>query len=194
MPLATQQPLLADTSPFCRFAESGICEVLVDYLDDRLHLTTWVIAELEHRARLPAHASLRTLEEREPPWVQNPAVALTDAELKRADVLATGWSSLQQRRSGVQRDPRANLGEATTLVAAERNKWGVILDEGKARTYAVGRGLVVLSTQDLVVEMASAGILTEKRALLIYKRVYRDASPEQFDAAVQAARTEVAGT
>src|SRR5580693_6075233 len=112
MVLAARQPaVLADTSPFCRFAESGVCELLVEYLTDNLHLTSWVIAELEHRARQPAHAQLRALEGREPPWVATPPVGLTADELRRASALAQGWRSLQERRSGVERDERANLGE-----------------------------------------------------------------------------------
>jgi hypothetical protein len=185
---ARQAALLADTSPFCRFAESGICELLVDYLAERLYLTSWVIGELEHRARQPAHAQLRTLGDREPPWVQNPAVQLDQDELKRADVLAQGWRSLQERRSGAQRDERANLGETTTIVAAEKHGWAVLLDEGKARTYAQRRGLVVFSTQDLVVEMTAAGELKGRRALRVYERVYRHATQAAFEQAVQAAR------
>jgi hypothetical protein len=189
MDLAAQQAaLLADTSPFCRFAESGICELLVDYLADRLHLTSWVIGELEHRARQPAHAQLRALSQRDPPWVTNPAVQLAPEELRRADVLAQGWRSLQERRSGARRDERANLGETTTIVAARRNGWAVILDEGKARTYADRRGLTVYSTQDLVVEMAAAGVLKGRRALRVYERVYSHATQAAFEQAVAGAR------
>jgi hypothetical protein len=189
MALAIRQAaVLADTSPFCRFAESGVCELLVDYLAGRLHLTSWVIGELEHRARQPAHAQLRTLEGRVPPWVANPPVKLSADELKRASVLAAGWRSLQERRAGAPRDERANLGETSTIVAAEKHGWAVILDEGKARTYAQRRGLVVFGTQDLVVEMAATGALKERRALIAYRRVYRDANAAAFAQALQAAR------
>jgi hypothetical protein len=189
MDLAIRQAaVLADTSPFCRFAESGVCELLVDYLAGRLHLTSWVIGELEHRARQPAHAQLRALEGREPPWVANPPVKLGPEELKRASVLAEGWRSLQERRTGAPRDERANLGETSTIVAAERHGWAVILDEGKARTYAQRRGLVVFSTQDLVVEMAGAGVLAERRARIAYQRVYREATAAAFAQALKDAR------
>jgi hypothetical protein len=189
MDLAIRQAaVLADTSPFCRFAESGVCELLVDYLAGRLHLTSWVIGELEHRARQPAHAQLRALEGRKPPWVANPPVKLAEDELRRASALAEGWRSLQERRSGAQRDERANLGETSTIVAAEKHGWAVVLDEGKARTYAQRRGLTVFSTQDLVVEMAAAGELKEKRALLVYRRVYRDATDAAFEQALGIAR------
>lgn len=192
MVLAARRPaVLADTSPFCRFAESGVCELLVDYLAARLHLTSWVIGELEHRARQPAHAQLRALESREPPWVTTPPVTLGPDELKRASALAEGWRSLQERRSGVARHERANLGETTTIIAAQRNGWAVILDEGKARTYAQRSGLMVLSTQDLVVEMAAAGELAERRALRVYERVYSRAIPEGFTRALAAARAEL---
>lgn len=192
MDLAARQPaVLADTSPFCRFAESGVCELLVDYLASRLHLTSWVIAELEHRARQPTHAQLRALEGREPPWVPNPPVGLTADELRRASALAEGWRTLQERRSGVARDERANLGETTTIIAAQREGWAVILDEGKARTYAERSGLTVLSTQDLVVEMAAAGKLAERRALHVYERVYSGASAAAFKQAIADARAEL---
>ncbi len=188
---ARQAAVLADTSPFCRFAESGVCELLVDYLAGRLHLTSWVIAELEHRARQPAHAQLRALEGREPPWVSTPPVTLTADELKRASALAEGWRSLQERRSGVARDERANLGETTTIIAAQRNGWAVLLDEGRARTYAERSGLTVLSTQDLVVEMAAGGALTERRAQIVYTRVYNDATAAGFAQALTDARAEL---
>jgi hypothetical protein len=189
---ARQAAVLADTSPFCRFAEGGVCELLVDYLAERLHLTSWVIAELEHRARQPAHAQLRALEGREPPWVVTLPVQLGPEELKRASGLAEGWRSLQERRSGVARDERANLGETTTIVAAQREGWAVILDEGKARTYAQRTGLTVLSTQDLVVEMAAAGALAERRARIVYTRVYSRASTAAFAQALADARTDLA--
>ncbi len=185
---ARQAAVLADTSPFCRFAESGVCELLVDYLAGRLHLTSWVIGELEHRARQPAHAQLRALDDRVPPWVANPPVQLGPEELKRASVLAEGWRSLQERRSGVTPDERANLGETTTIIAAKRNGWAAILDEGKARTYAERSGLTVLSTQDLVVEMAAAGVLAERRALRVYERVYSGATEAAFTQALKATR------
>jgi hypothetical protein len=192
MDLAARQPaVLADTSPFCRFAESGICELLVGYLAGRLHLTSWVIGELEHRARQPAHAQLRALQNREPPWVPTPPVKLDPGELRRASVLAEGWRSLQERRSGVARDQRANLGETSTIVAAQRLGWAVILDEGKARTYAERSGLTVFSTQALVVEMAAAGELKERRALLVHRRVYRGSTDAAFAQALQAARQEL---
>ena len=109
-------------------------------------------------------------------------------DLKRASILAEGWRSLQERRAGHSRDERANLGETTTIVAAEKHGWAVILDEGKARTYAQRRGLTVFSTQDLVVEMAAAGELKDRRALLVYRRVYSDATAAAFEQALQAAR------
>ncbi|HVA19355.1 MAG TPA: hypothetical protein VMU55_04200 [Solirubrobacteraceae bacterium] len=185
---ARQAALLADTSPFCRFAECGICELLVDYLGDRLHLTTWVIAELEHRAKQAAHAQLRSLEARNPSWVTNPPVQLTEPELRRADALARGWSKLQARRSGSHRDDRANLGETTTILAAEKHDWAVILDEGRARAYAEKRGLTVLSTQDLVVEMTAVEQLKGRRAFHIYKRVYSNATETGFTRAVASAQ------
>jgi len=185
---ARQAALLADTSPFYRFAECGICELLADYLGDRLHLTSWVIGELEHRAKKAAHAQLRSLETREPPWVANPPVQLTEQELRRADALAQGWSKLQARRTGSKRDDRANLGETTTILAVVKHGWAVILDEGRARVYAEKRGLTVLSTQDLVVEMTAADQLKGKRAFHIYKRVYGGATETAFRRAVAAAR------
>jgi predicted nucleic acid-binding protein len=148
-----QQAVLADTSPFCRLAESGVCELLADYLAARLHLTSWVIAELEHRARQPRHAQLKALESR-----------------------------------GHARDERANLGEATTIIAARQHSWALLLDEGRARTYAEHKGLTVLSTQDLVVELAAAGRLGQRRAQQIYQRVYRSATAAAFTHALATTR------
>lgn len=67
----------------------------------------------------------------------------------------------------------------------------MLLDEGRARTYAERSGLTVLSTQDLVVEMAAAGKLAERRALRVYERVYSGASAAALAQALGDARAEL---
>lgn len=184
--IASQQSLiLADTSPFCRFAEQGVCGLLVDYLDTRLHLTTWVIAELDHRATQPEHKQLEELAGREPPWTVNAPVTLDDASVKRADFLAAGWRREQERKSGVERDPRANLGEATTVVAGlARPGACLLLDDGQPKKFAIAKGISVVTTEDIVVEMTASGDLKHRFGYLLYKRVY-NSSEAQFDAAIQ---------
>lgn len=60
-----------------------------------------------------------------------------------------------------------------------------------ARTYAQRSGLTVLSTQDLVVEMAGAGVLAERRALRVYERVYSSATEAAFKQALTDARAQL---
>lgn len=191
--LAVEQgSILADTSPFCRFAENGICEIFVDYLAERLHLTTWVIGELEHRATKPAHRQLQQLSRRDPPWTTNPPVRVEDAALSRADALAKGWLRQQEAASGTTRDERANLGEATTIVGALELGYAVLLDDGKPKKFAVRKGLTVLTTEDVVVELAVASVLARKRAFLIYQRVYGNKNRAAFDACVEAVEAALA--
>jgi hypothetical protein len=186
--LAAEQPvILADTSPFCRFAENGICEIFADYLGDRLRLTPWVVGELEHRAKHPAHRQLEMLARRDPPWTINAPVPLDDAAMRRASDLANGWRRGQQAKSGMARDQRANLGEATTIVAAQSHGYAVLLDDGTPKRFAVAKGLVVMTTEEIAVELAAAGVLRPQPAFLVYTRVYGGGRPA-FDTAVEAAR------
>lgn len=187
--LASQEAaILADTTPFCRFAESGISEVVVDYLHGRLYITPDVEGELDHRARQAEHADLTRIGEREPPYVATPRVTLTDLERQRAAALAEGWRKRQERTTGAVRDARANLGEAATIVAGQRLGYTLLLDEGGARKYAVAKGLTVITTQDIVTEICAAGLIGAKRAYLLYERVYSGATRAAFDAEVAAAR------
>jgi hypothetical protein len=189
---AEQGVILADTSPFCRFAENGVCEMLADYLGARLHLTVWVVAELEHRATQPAHRQLEALAKREPPWTANPPITLDDAALRRADALAKGWRRRQQEATGIERDQRANLGEATTIVGALSLGCAVLLDEGKPKKFATNKGLLVLTTEDIVAELAAARVLKQTAAFLIYQRVYGN-DRAAFDARVAQAADALEG-
>jgi predicted nucleic acid-binding protein len=182
-----QAAILADTSPFCRFAESGICEALADYLGPRLCLTSVVVGELEHRAKQATHRQLAELARREPPWTPMPIIGLEDAALQRADALAQGWRRQQERQSGQGRDARANLGEATTIVAAQERGYALILDEGKPKRFAVNKGLTVITTEDLAVELTAAKVVGPGRAFRIYERVYGNDRPA-FNSAVSAAQ------
>lgn len=181
--------LLADTSFFCRFAQSMIAEEPLKYLGSRLATTIDVVAELEDHVRSGRHSGLKSIELRKPPWFDGEPVALNDTERRRANALAEGWRRLAARKSGVERHERADLGEASTIVAAQARGCAVVLDEGKAKKHAQAKGLTVFTTQDVVVEMVVAEVLKPKPGFLVFRHVYSNSTQRDFDAAIEAAKS-----
>lgn len=192
MALVRDQPsVLADTSFFCRFAQSMLAAEPLRYLGSRLASTIEVIAELDHHVRSGAHPGLTSIQRRNPPWFDGDPVVLTDDELQTANALASGWRRLEARRTGVTRHERADLGEASTIVAAAARGSAVILDEGKAKKHAEARGLTVFTTQDVVVEMVVFGDLKPRPAFPVFQHVYAGSTQQQFDEAVKALKGAV---
>lgn len=189
--LREQSLILADTSFFCRFAQSMMAVEPMKYLGTRLATTVDVVAELEDHIRSGRHNGLKSIELREPPWYDGEPVALTDDERRRANALAEGWRRLAARKTGVERHERADLGEASTIVAAQTRDCAVILDEGKAKKYAKGKGLTVFTTQDVVVEMVATEMLKPKPGFLVFRHVYANSTQEDFDAAVEVVKATI---
>ena len=81
MTLIRERPfLLADTGPFCRFAEgsSNQLHALAAYLGGSIHIVHDVWIELHRRAKTPEHASLKQLEWIDPKFPQHESIPITD--------------------------------------------------------------------------------------------------------------------
>ncbi len=116
MTATRQRPfLLADTGPFCRFAEGKSQQILAlaDYLDGAVRVVQDVSIELSRRAKTPEHAALNQLQWIDPKFPQHQPIAITD---KR--VLAQIEDILQGRR---RRNPghfMEDRGEVATILVA----------------------------------------------------------------------------
>lgn len=192
MPLVRDQSLvLADTSFFCRFAQSMLASEPLKYLGSSLATTIEVVAELDRHVRSGEHPGLKGLGDRDPPWYDAEPVVLSDAELQTANALAEGWRRLAERRTGVALHHRADLGEASTIVAAQARGCAVILDEGKAKKHAQAKGLTVFTTQDVVIEMVAVDRLKPRPAFLVYQHVYAGSTLQDFESAVEVLRSRI---
>jgi hypothetical protein len=152
--------LLADTGPFCRFAEGQHDQLaaLAEYLDDRLWVTQDVAIELSRRAKTEQHRTLAILGW-EPKFPRHEPLTITDAKmLQQIEDIVTGRRKI---RPGHFMEDRGEV--ATVLVAKERG-WPVLLDERWGRTFAARKEVDVITTEDLCVEMVSAGKLTDNHA------------------------------
>ncbi len=179
-----QRPfLLADTGPFCRFAEGKSQQILAlaAYLDGAVHIVQDVSIELSRRAKTPAHAVLKQLQWIDPTFPQHQPIAITD---KR--VLAQIEDILGGRR---QRNPghfMEDRGEVATILVAKDRDWPVLMDDGWGRrSFAPAKGVEVITTEDLCVEMAAAKALTNDHAFEVFEKVY-NTSRAEFDKRVEA--------
>ncbi len=123
-----QRPfLLADTGPFCRFAEGKSQQILAlaDYLEEAVHIVQDVSIELSRRAKTPERAALNQLQWIDPKFPQHEPIAITD---KR--VLAQIEDILAGRR---RRNPGHFMedgGEVATILVAKDRGWPVLMDDG----------------------------------------------------------------
>jgi hypothetical protein len=177
MTLISQRPfLLADTGPFCRFAEgeSGQITALAEYLGEIAYITQDVSLELHRRAKTTEHASLKQLQWIDPKFPQHEPIPITDKQMlaQVEDILA----GRRRRNPGHFMEDRGEV--ATVLVAKDRG-WPVLMDDGWGRwSFAPAKGVEVITTEDLCVEMAGAGALSDDDAFEIFKKVYKTSKAE----------------
>ncbi len=103
-------------------------------------------------------------------------------------VLAQIEDILQGRR---RRNPghfMEDRGEVATILLAKDRGWSVLMDEGWGRRrFAPAKGVEVITTEDLCVEMAAAKALSDDDAFEIFEKVYKT-SRAKFDKRVAALR------
>ena len=169
----TAQLVLLDASPLCRFAECRLLAELRSYLGPRARITREVERELLLRKE-PQFADLRSHLDESSDLVRSKGKwPKTTAPLP--DALKLDFANLLSLKRTIGEHERAHAGEiATVLMAASREADLVVIDDSWGSGLARGRGLTVMSTARLSLEMVVAGALTEDHGF----QVFDAATPE----------------
>jgi hypothetical protein len=162
--------LIADTGPFCRFAQgtANQLDAFADYLGDSVWIVQEVAVELAKRSRKPGYERLVQLGWRNPSFPQHPPIAIADRRM---------ITQIDNIIGGRQRGGRGPLvkdrGEVASVLVARDKKWPVLMDDGWGRhSFAPSRGVETISTEDLCLEMAHAGALSADDAYEVFESVY----------------------
>jgi len=175
--------LLADTGPLCRFAEGRHDQLaaLTEHLDDRLWIAQDVAIELHHRAQTVEHAALARLSWK-PTFPRHEPITITDPRmLQRIEDIVAGR---RRRKPGHFMEDR---GEVATILLAKDRGWPALLDERWGVSFAASKGVEVVNTENLCIEMVVDGKLTDDHGFEIFKGVYQ-ARRAEFDRRVGEAR------
>ncbi len=174
--IADRPCLLADTGPFCRFAEGKHDQLaaMAAYLNDRLWIAHDVAIELHRRSQSREHAALASLNWK-PAFPRHEPITIVDAKLLQQieDIVA----GRRRRNPGHFMQDR---GEVATILLAKERDWPVLLDERWGTTFAASKGVEVVTTETLCIEMVVANKLTSDHGYDVFRRVYRTGRAE-FD-------------
>lgn len=176
--------LLTDSTMPVSFSKAGprSAAAMARHLGDRIHMVSDVYVELQRLARrLPALA--RLLED----WPPNPVLEL-DVGLK-ADVAA-----VIKARHVPGQHPDEDRGEiATIFYAASRREAGeefnVITDDHYGKTLARDRGLGLVTTAEIAVEMVRADALSRADGKRVWRQCVSRARWGDFDSVLKATST-----
>jgi hypothetical protein len=174
--IADRPCLLADTGPFCRFAEGRHKQlaVMAEYLDERLWIAQDVAIELQRRSQTKEHAALSSLKW-EPRFPRHEPITIADRKmLQQIEDIVAGR---RRRKPGHFMEDR---GEVATILLAKERGWPVLLDERWGTAFAVRKGVETVTTEQLCVELTIADKLSSDHAFDVFKRVYRTGRAE-FD-------------
>jgi len=163
----TAQRVLLDASPLCRFAERSLVGALREYLGSRARITREVERELLRLAdrapfvSLAAHLRPQGSEAGEGTWPK------TTKPLP--DGLKADFANLLALKHAIGEHDWAHSGEiATVLIAEHRGADLVLIDDGWGAGLARGRGLRVMSTARLVLEMVASDALSGDDGFLVF--------------------------
>ena len=168
--LAGAEIIVADTSPVRVFVEAGAQRAFADYLGPRVRITVDVWRELEDAAQSVAGLGLLLRE-----WPPSDPVDLPVAlKQKAADILGF-----------IADDPRSSLrdlGEVTSVLLAEylrasgecRRPLLLLDDVRHGKNLARPRGLEVVDTPTLVVEMVFAGAMSRELGKRVWRAAFSD--------------------
>jgi hypothetical protein len=159
----TAQLVLLDASPLCRFAECGLLDSLRDYLGARARIAREVERELLRRTE-PEFADLLRHLAHTSEFVRSKGKwPKTTAPIP--DSLKPAFINLLNLHRSVCGHERAHAGEiATVLMAEQRAADLVVIDDGWGADLARPRGLSVMSTARLALEMVAAALFLRTRA------------------------------
>jgi predicted nucleic acid-binding protein len=183
MTIVGQPLLLADTGPFCRFAEVGDGHLDAFAAHTRANLAIVQDVKLElHRLAQNDFPRLKQLD-----WIGFPAkepITVTDKHL-----LAQIENICDGRR---RRNPghfMEDRGEVASILLAKSLGCPVLIDERWGREqFAVVKRVVTYTTEDLALELAVDGGLTEDQAFAVFRGVYRSTRSD-FNARLAALRS-----
>lgn len=162
----TAQLVLLDASPLCRFAECSLLGALRAYLSSRARITREVERELLRLAEQDAFASLA---EHLRPQAGETRGAWPKTTKPIPNALKTDFANLLALKHAVDEHDWKHTGEiATVLIAEHRGADLVLIDDGWGKSLAKGRGLRVMSTARLALEMVVAGALSEDNGFLVF--------------------------
>jgi hypothetical protein len=163
----TAQHVLLDASPLCRFAECSLLGALREYLDSRARITREVERELLRIAERDAFASLA--EHLRPQAGETGQGAWPKTTKPLPDGLKADFANLLALKHAIREHDWAHSGEiATVLMAEHRRADLVMIDDGWGASLARGRGLRVMSTARLVLEMVVAEALNGDDGFLVF--------------------------
>jgi predicted nucleic acid-binding protein len=78
-------------------------------------------------------------------------------------------------------------GEVATVILAKDRGWPTLMDDGWGKRFAKAKKVEIITTEDLCVEMAATGALSDEDAFEVFEKVYKT-SRGQFDERVAALR------
>lgn len=163
----TAQHVLLDASPLCRFAECSLLGALREYLGSRARITREVERELLRLAERDDFASLVEHLRSQAGEMGKGAWPRTTKPLP--DGLKADFTNLLALKHTIGEHDWAHSGEiATVLIAEHRGADLVLIDDGWGASLAKSRGLRVMSTARLVLEMVAAKALSRDDGFLVF--------------------------
>ena len=177
--------VLLDASPLCRFAECDLLLQLRAYFGPRARITREVEREL---VRLGARAEFAELAEH---LADDSETVRSEGKWPKAtanlpDALKVEFANIHSLKRAVDEHDKAHAGEiATVLMAQHRGADLVIIDDVWGSNLAKARGLAVMSTARLSLEMVVAGGLSESQGFRVFDAAtLEDVGRDRFDQAM----------
>jgi predicted nucleic acid-binding protein len=166
--------VLLDASPLCRFASQSLLGPLREYPGDRARIAREVERELLRLAKRPEFSQLQDYLSAEGQMARTlgkwPKRTGQLPEALRAEFVKL--INLQQK---IDEHERAHAGEvATVLMAQHRGSSLIVIDDQWGSALAKSRGLQVMSTARLVLEMIVKDALEQDVGFTVYDAATSD--------------------
>jgi hypothetical protein len=183
----TAQHVLLDASPLCRFAECSLLGALREYLGSRARITREVEREL---LRLAEQEDFSSLAAHLRPQAGEVRGAWPRTTKPMPDTLKTDFANLLALKHAIGEHEWAHTGEiATVLIAEHRGVDLVLIDDHWGAGLARGRGLRVMSTARLVLEMVASDALSRDDGFVVFDAATPDGvGRDRFEAGISSLR------
>lgn len=154
------EPVVLDTGPPSTFARVGRLDLLRERLAGRAILSGEVVAELERGVK--AFPALQDVLDAD--WVE-----IRPPFDKPDDLILV--ERLRMAIVGSAHDPRKNLGEAATIILAQKLDAHVAIDDYDGANLARARGLIVVDSIRLLQESIAMGEISCAEAVKLYEKM-----------------------